>query len=302
MNVASCQPDVSGSRTRRWPAHLCLRAQLESARGTSPRRTIIRRERGFGPLLIQRTFHPEGAPAHVVLLHPPGGCVGGDTLAVDARVDAGAHALFTSVAATKSYRCEPGATVGIRQHLKVAEGGCLEWLPNEMIAFGGTRLASQTVLDMEPGARCFFGEVLCLGRPASGDQFATGVVDASVRVRRIDPGTVPDGGAMPWFADRQRLAAGAAVMDADWGLAGRRVLGLLCAAPVDVDGFALVRAQLNHWSDDLRAGASLCDGLLVVRWLGRSAAAVVDALRSAWACLRPLVLQRPACRPRIWLT
>ena len=39
-----------------------------------------------------------------MLVHPPGGIVGGDLLAFDAELGAGAHALVTTPGATRFYR------------------------------------------------------------------------------------------------------------------------------------------------------------------------------------------------------
>src|SRR5688500_8716763 len=68
-------------------------------------RTRLLERRHKGPLVIQRPFHPEGDPCHVYVVHPPGGVVGGDELRIDVRVDPNAHALITTPAATKFYRC-----------------------------------------------------------------------------------------------------------------------------------------------------------------------------------------------------
>lgn len=292
MNVAPVIRQAAPVNSRGWTAALELRAVPRGPR------TIIRRERGIGPLTMQRAFHPEGAPAHVVLLHPPGGCVGGDALALDFHVEPDAHALVTSVAATKSYRCEAGSAVSIEQRLDVATGGALEWLPNELIAFGGTALRMRSRLVLSPGARAILADTICLGRPASGDDFLAGVVDSRVDVVRRHA----NGALSPWFSDRQRLSAGAPATFSNWGLGGLRTLGLLCATPMDAERLEIVRATLTRRDDDLCVGATLLDGLLVLRLLGRSTHLVIDALRRAWVQLRPLVLQRPAMPPRIWAT
>ena len=55
-----------------WHAHLQLDYTLEAGR-------CVLRHRHSGPLRILQSLYPEGdAVCHNVLVHPPGGLVGGD--------------------------------------------------------------------------------------------------------------------------------------------------------------------------------------------------------------------------------
>ena len=94
-------------------------------------RTILSRRSHRGPLMVQRPFTPEGPELpHVYLLHPPGGIVAGDTLAIDARLGEGCHALLTTPAAAKVYRSRPAADRSRQvQRLSAGPGSSLEWLP-----------------------------------------------------------------------------------------------------------------------------------------------------------------------------
>ena len=104
-----------------WEASL----ELEfAARGA---RTVLSRRVSIGPLVVQRPFYPEGDVAHVYLVHPPGGVVGGDQLRVSVIAKDGAHALLTTPAATKFYRSE-GRVARQRQEI-VADAASVEWLP-----------------------------------------------------------------------------------------------------------------------------------------------------------------------------
>src|SRR5258707_953337 len=70
------------------------RLQLEYAH--TQRGTHLRRKTHSGPLTIQKALYPEGPEVcHTLILHPPGGIAGNDTLAVDVKLDAGAHVLIT---------------------------------------------------------------------------------------------------------------------------------------------------------------------------------------------------------------
>ena len=64
-------------------------------------RTLLARRAHFGPLVVQRPFYPERDVCQVVVVHPPGGIVGGDDLALAVDVAPGAHAQLTTPAATR---------------------------------------------------------------------------------------------------------------------------------------------------------------------------------------------------------
>ena len=73
-----------------WHAQLDLDYRLEADR-------TVARHVHTGPLRILQSLYPEGdAICHNVLVHPPGGLVGGDTLDLNISVAAGAHGLVTT--------------------------------------------------------------------------------------------------------------------------------------------------------------------------------------------------------------
>ena len=101
-------------------------------------KTVLSRRRHEGPLYIQKPFYPEGNEVcHVYLLHPPSGLVGGDQLKIDVHVGDYAHAVITTPASGKSYRSN-GRYSQMTHNLTVAADGCLEWLPQETLLFGGS--------------------------------------------------------------------------------------------------------------------------------------------------------------------
>ena len=83
-----------------WHARLNLDYRAEPATGGT--RADFRHD---GPLRVLKSLFPEGPQVcHTVIVHPPGGIVGGDTLDVDLAVGDGAHALVTTPGATRFYR------------------------------------------------------------------------------------------------------------------------------------------------------------------------------------------------------
>jgi len=278
------------------------RARLELGFVPGPGRTVLRHRRHYGPLRVQRTFHPEGDPCHSYLLHPPGGVVGGDTIEIDVSTAAGAHALLTTPAAGKFYR-SAGDTACQRQHFRVGDGAALEWLPALNILHAGARAALHSRFDIAPGGRLLAWDLLGLGRPGSGDHFERGSCDLALEV---------DVGEHSLLRERLRLEGGETLLQAPWGLQGRHYLATLIAAPGTSAMLDALRDQAAGERPDPVMGCTLLrrgtiadaqeGGLLVCRWLAHSGEALWEAMIRAWFLLRPLVMGRPASAPRIWAT
>ena len=278
-------------------------ARLELGFEAGPECTVLRHRRHAGPLRVQRPFHPEGAPCHSYLLHPPGGVVGGDRLDIDVAVASGGHALLTTPAAAKFYR-SAGPLARQHQAFRVAAGGTLEWLPALNIVHGGARVELRNRFELAPDARLLAWDLLGLGRPGSGDGFESGLFDSSLQV-------MADG--RPLLAERLRTEGGDPMLKAVWGLQGRGYLATLLAAPATAETLVALRRQLREVPGAVfgctllpvpgpRPQGHPVTGLLVCRWLAAAGEALWESLIEAWALLRPLVLGREPCPPRIWST
>jgi urease accessory protein len=149
-----------------WSASLRLRYWRDGDR-------TLAHDAHEGPLRVLQRLYPEGPGiCHHVVVHPPGGVVGGDRLALQAQVGPGCHAVLTTPGATRFYR-SGGAQAEQRVTLAVADGARLEWLPMEAIAYRGCDAASRVELDLAPGAEMIGWDVLALGLPESGQAFDT---------------------------------------------------------------------------------------------------------------------------------
>jgi urease accessory protein len=308
---------AAARKTTGWQAELHLRFNGDIPRflangvaaQTGPTRLVERRHKG--PLVVQRPFHPEGDPCHVYLVHPPGGVVGGDELRIDVQVDPRAHALITTPAATKFYRCENRIS-SQTQELRAA-GATLEWLPQENIFYRGADVRTATRVYVDATSRFIGWEINCLGLPARGEHFDVGALKLDLELWReiAAPATplTPDPfcqqmgsgriSSNPIFIDRMRLDGESPARGAQWGLAGQEAVGTMLATPATREHVELIRALVEPHP---LAAVSLVDGVLVLRALAPQAEAVRNLFIAAWRALRPGVIGREAVNPRIWAT
>ena len=113
-------------------------------------------------------------PGRLVHLHNvSGGVLAGDRLALDVEVEAGAAAQITTTGATRLYRHREGAA-GSEQlaRFSVGDGALLEYLPDAVIPYAGSRHFQRTEIRLERGATLFWREILAPGRLAAGERFA----------------------------------------------------------------------------------------------------------------------------------
>jgi urease accessory protein len=294
------------------PAGRGWRARLELHFEASEGRTRIAHRRHEGPLVVQRAFYPEGAstglpepkdgvlgrrpapasePCHVYILHPPGGVASGDDLGVDVRVAPAAHALLTNPAAGKFYRRGAAGLARLAQTLHVADGGVLEWLPNENIYFPDASVAQGTRVDLDSGARFIGWELGCLGLPSQGQGLAAGGLGLGFELWRA---------GRPLLLERLRLDHDS--LTARWGLGGCNAFGTWLGFPAAALDLERARASLPESCADMTVACTLVDGVLACRALGMRADHVKHAFVGLWRALRPSLAGRSAVPPRIWAT
>ncbi len=281
---------VDTSSASSWKASLAL--TFSASDGA----TQLLRRGHHGPLVVQRPFFPEGrAVCHTYILHPPGGIVPGDALALDIAVEASAHALITAPAATKVYRSD-GRTSRQEQTVRADSGSSVEWLPQETILFQGARAHLSTRIALSGSATFIGWDILCLGRPACDERFGAG---SSCR-QHFE--LWRDG--RPIVLERTRYEGD--MQDAAWGLRGVAVTGTLFATSPALSDES--KTSLLHELRAIRvregelASASEVGGALVLRYLGNGVEQARMLFEQAWRILRPAVVGRPACLPRIWST
>jgi urease accessory protein len=260
-------------------------------------RTLVL-DRHDGPLRVLRSLYPE-APhiCHNVLVHPPGGIVGGDVLAIDATLAEGSHALITTPGATRFYR-SLGDPALQEVTMRAADRARLEWLPLETLAYSGCIAETRMRFELAPGAEMIGWDVLALGLPTADQPFERGSYTQSIEM----PGC--------WL-ERGRIAADdTRLLDSPLGWAGQRVLATLwfaagSALPSERREALLdaARASVEDHALRERCGATAPnDRVVVLRALAPRVEPAMQLLTVVWARWREAAWNLPACTPRVWRT
>ena len=267
-----------------WKARLSLEFSLQD------QRTIISAKDHDGPLVVQKPLYPEGdGVCHAIVVHPPGGIVGGDELNLETRTGEHASALLTTPGATKWYR---SAGAWARQRVAFDVRGTLEWLPQETIVFDGALGDARCEVDLAAGAGIIGWDIVCLGRTGSGERFSRGTYRSSVQVRRE--------GKLLWL-ERARIDGGGRLLDSPAGLGGSPVFGTLFACSLNLNQ-ELVTEMRKTEPESGRGAVTLLPGILLARYLGDSTEAARRYFIALWRILRPELAGREAIEPRIWST
>ena len=134
---------------------------------------------GAGPLALRRT-RAAGPEARVTVVGAMSAPLGGDHLALEARVAAGARLRVDSAAATLALPGPGGEAARYDIQLSVEDEACAHWLPEPLISAEGSVLCQTTRVDLAPAARLVLREEQVLGR--TGEE--TGRVTSRLTVHR----------------------------------------------------------------------------------------------------------------------
>jgi urease accessory protein len=226
------------------------------------------------------------------ILHPPGGVVGGDELYIDMLVSKKAKGLMTTPGATKIYRSD-SKTMILQQTFVVEEQATLEWLPQETIIFDGAFVDSTTKVNLVGNSKYIGWEIVCFGRPGAGEVFEHGLVRMNLEIWRDD---------LPIWLDRTVFPAETetnSIFQAAWGLNSSPVMATLIASSCTQQIHeALTEQHLEKGS----YSTSLIEDVLVCRYIGACSQEAKACFLEIWSQLRPRLLNRSPCPPRVWNT
>lgn len=247
------------------------------------------RQAGCLKLRFPRTGPNEWTTA--VTLNTSGGVAAGDRLSGWFELRKAARATITAQAAERFYRAVPGSEPAVlRNVIRLASGAALEWLPQETLLFDRSALDRRLEVELAADAWFLGVETLVFGRAAMGEQVRQAWLRDAIRVRRDGRWLLHESVRLDGDADamlrRPSVAAGA-----------RAMATLVFVAPDAEAALAAVRAVLDTApTQEVEAGASAWNGMLVARFLAVRAASLRVAVVAVLATLR-----RARPLPRVWL-
>lgn len=307
-----------------WRAHL----DLDFARRADD--TIMVRNRHEGPLQVQKALYPERRRdvCHIAVLHPPGGIAAGDMLTVQSTLGTGSRVLLTTPGAAKWYRADDGAgggqvgaEVGAQVgdsggekrggranstgggaaqnlHFSIGRDAVLEWLPRENIFFRGSDISMNLDVALSGSAKYLGWEILSFGRRAGGERWDRGRLRMRTCVRRD---------ARLLWLETANIDASSGFAASAVGLAGATVSGTFLVAVGEVDDGLLKECrevdgsfQSAGAAREARIGVTRVPGVLIARYLGHSTQDAFRWFTRLWSVLRPAMLGREPCSPRVW--
>nr|WP_228553873.1 urease accessory protein UreD [Catenulispora pinisilvae] len=243
------------------------------------------------PLQIMRPLYIDPARpdlAFVYLMSTGGGILQADRLRTDLDCGADTAVHITTQAATKVHRMDFDYATQI-VNLRAGPNSHVEYLPEAVIPFGGSRFYQHTVITADPSATVLAGETVLAGRLARGERHGYDAFASDFELRR------PDGELLA--LDTVRLEPGGLGVTGPAVLGGHDVMATLFVVTAGADA-AVVADTLHDAVADagVRYGVSILPGDCGawVRILGDLSPAVNEAMRRAWDAVRRLLIGVPA--------
>lgn len=273
-----------------------LRLRFANTDGTSRAMEVMQQD---PPWKVVRSFRAPAGESLVHLHNLSGGVLGGDHLHLDVDLQAGAHVQLTSTGATRIYRHRTGRPSSMSSNrFRINEGALLEYLPDQIIPYAGSKFQQETEIDMcSKDAGLFWWETITPGRAASGEAFQYQRLALRSTIRT-------DG--KPIALDRFRLEP-RRVSPQRSGALGRFTClstfyicktGLNDRAWVELERLLMDEAEQSSGKQCIWGASRLVRHGVIVRGLGAEAAEMSHGLVRFWSLAKRFLYQREAVLPR----
>ncbi|MEU2767344.1 urease accessory protein UreD [Streptomyces diastaticus] len=244
------------------------------------------------PLQIMRPLYVDPAVpgmAFTYVMATGGGVAQADRYRQDLVCGPGTQALFTTQAATKVYRMEHDYATQ-RVHLTAGEGSYVEYLPDAVIPFAGSRFHQSSVVTADETATVVYAETVTGGRLARGERHEYTVFTSDLEIRRPD-GTLLAVDTMRLRPEDVGGVTGPGVFAGHDHVASVHVVSTRRPAQEIADTLhrSLADADVLHGTSVLPEACGAW-----TRILGHEQPCVTAAVHTAWDAVRRLLLGHPA--------
>jgi urease accessory protein len=245
-----------------------------------------------------RAFQNQQRQAVVHLHNVSGGILSGDSLGLCIEAGMSTRVQVTSVGATRVYRQRPrDATARVCASIRVDSGGMLEYLPDVVIPFAGSRFSQSTTISLGPDAGFIGWETIAAGRVASGEEFGFEFFHSEFSIRSdTRPLALERYSLIPSLKDPRSIAR--------WGRFRYLTTLYICHTGVPQQQWISVESRLNDLAFEEACHAtrwgvsSLAAGGLVIRGLALEAHQLTKTLHRLWDVAKQELWGEPAIPPR----
>ena len=145
--------------------------------------TVLRICEQEPPLRVVHAFPQVDGGTLLHLHNLSGGVLGGDQLSLDVELAPSARVQLTTTGATRLYRSRSGVPPACQTSVvRVGAGGLLEYVPDQLIPFAGSRYQQRTHIELEQDAGLFWWETIAPGRLARDECFAFDLLQLEMTV------------------------------------------------------------------------------------------------------------------------
>lgn len=251
------------------------------------------------PLKVVRAFPIDDGASLVHLHNLSGGVLGGDHLELSVEVGPHAAAQLTSTSATRLYRSRRAAAPAVqRNRIRVGEDALLEYLPDALIPFAGSRYCQETRIELAAGAGLFWWETVAPGREARKEIFAYDLLQLKLDLKAGDL----------WLArERIKLEPEARPLSSPARLGPYRYFSTfyICRVGLDEARWPVLERELAELAAQLSRPSKVTWGVsmlpahgLVVRALSVQGRDVWAGLLAFWRAAKLRLYGRTAVPPR----
>lgn len=260
--------------------------------------TILRVRQQQPPWRVVRGFRAASGETLAHVHNLSGGILDTDSLSLQVDIGPRAQAQVTSTGATRVYRSRsPGSCASQRMNVSIASDAYLEYLPDQLIPFAGSRFDQVTRVEMERGGSLIWWDRFAPGREASGEIFQFESLTSEFEL-------IADG--QPIAIERWTLRPLIQRVDSIARLGSFRHFATcyVCRAGQPPSYWRSFESQMHTVADEL-SGAEILWGVtplrahgLVIRGLAVSGRSLAGGLVELWKAAKWILCGRVATLPR----